>query len=141
LEHVAAGHRDFGRSMRRRDFMTVIGGAAAWPLAAHAQQQAIPVVGFMNAGTREGYVVRAAPAFEQGLKEAGYIADQNVTIEYHWAEGQYDRLAGIAADLVRRHVSVIAATTTAAALAAKAATASIPIIFEIAGDPITLGLV
>jgi len=125
----------------RRQFISALGGAAAtWPLAARAQQPALPVVGFMNIGTPEE---QAGPwaAFRQGLSETGYIEKQNVTIELRWAEGNYDRLPAIAADLVRRQVIVIAATTTPAALAAKAATTIIPIVFETAGDPIALGLV
>ena len=126
--------------MKRRDFISLIGAAATWPLAARAQQPTVPMVGFINLGTPEasGYL-RAA--FQKGLNETGYIEDQNVTIEYRWAEGHYDRLPELAADLVRRRVSVIAATGTQAALAAKSATSSIPIVFETAGDPIKLGLV
>jgi putative ABC transport system substrate-binding protein len=125
--------------MRRRDFLAVLGGAAAWPLAARAQQPAGPVVGFVSGGSRND--ARAA-AFRKGLGETGFVEGQNVTVEYHWLDGQYDQMPSLMADLVRRRVAVIVTPDSATiALAAKAADTTIPIVFGVGEDPVKVGLV
>jgi putative tryptophan/tyrosine transport system substrate-binding protein len=127
--------------VRRREFITLLGGAAAWPLAVRAQQPpTMPVIGLLNSATLESQVERLA-AFQQGLKETGFVAGQNVTIDYRSAEGLTDQLPILARDLVRRQVSVMVATSTASALAAKRATETLPMVFLTGGDPVELGLV
>src|SRR5262249_55248567 len=128
------------RVMRRRDFITLLSGAASWPLAARAQQATMPVVGFLNGTSREGYG-RFLSAFLQGLSETGYVENRNITIEYRWAEGHYDRWPGWAAYLVSRRVNVTARTITPANRIAVAATTTFPIVFTTSSDPVELGLV
>jgi putative ABC transport system substrate-binding protein len=127
-------------SLRRRDFISFLGGAAAWSLSAHAQQPAMPVIGFLSLGTTEADAVRINP-FRQGLKETGYVEGQNVAIEYRGAQYQYDRVSALAADLVSRQVAVIVVVSTQGALAAKAATSAIPIAFSIGADPVQFSIV
>ena len=127
--------------MRRRKFIAGLGSAAVWPVVARAQQPAMPVIGYLSSQSADDEYKYITTPFLQGLKETGFVEGQNVAVEYRWAENEYDRLPALAADLVRRRVAVIVAGGNDASVAAKAATATIPIVFNTGGDPVALGLV
>src|SRR5436190_16598976 len=126
--------------MRRRDFIRLIGGSAAWPLAAHAQQPTMPVIGWLSVGSPEGATPENDAAFERGLAERGYVVGRNVTIERRWARGNHEKLSELAQELVRLNPALITGGGNVVALAAKKATSTIPVVFNIASDPVKLGL-